>query len=76
MRQEIRDLRKKKHISVQKLACDLQISESTVWKVEAGRRTPSPSIAKRWAVYLGVPESKIFKYFFELKSDIMCQETA
>lgn len=66
MRKFISDLRKKKHISMQKLANTLHISESTVCKVEAGTRNPSPAVAKRWAVYLGIPESKIFKYFFDV----------
>lgn len=76
MRKFISDLRKKKHISMQKLANTLHISESTVRKVEAGTRNPSPAVAKRWAVYLGIPESKIFKYFFDVEPDIMCQESA
>ena len=69
MRKFISDLRKKKHISMQKLANTLYISESTVRKVEAGTRNPSPAVAKRWAVYLGIPESKIFKYFFDEGTD-------
>lgn len=76
MREKVKALRLKKGISVRNLANKLEISESLVWKFEAGRRGVSAGVAKKWADYLGIPESKIFKYFFEKEPDIMCKSTA
>ena len=76
MRVEVKSIRLKKGISVKALANEIGISESLVWKFEAGRRGVSAGIAKKWADYLGIPESKIFKYFFKTKPDIMCRKTA
>jgi transcriptional regulator with XRE-family HTH domain len=76
MREEVKAIRLKKGISIRVLANEIGISESLAWKFEAGSRGVSAGIAKKWADYLGIPESKIFKYFFEKKPDIMCQKTA
>lgn len=76
MRAEVKSMRVKKGISVKDLAKAIGVSESLVWKFEAGNRGVSATIAKKWADYLGIPESKIFRYFFKKKPDIMCQQSA
>ncbi|WP_196602116.1 helix-turn-helix transcriptional regulator [Pectinatus frisingensis] len=76
MREKIRNIRLKSNISVGELASNLNISESMIRKVEAGLRTPSPYLAKKWADYLDIPEEDIFRYFFISKPDNMCKKSA
>lgn len=66
-------MRLKLNISITKLASHLNISESMIRKVESGLRKPSPYVAKRWAEYLNIPEEKIFRYFFDCKTDGRCK---
>lgn len=73
MRKKIRSIRIQKNISISILANKLKISESMIRKVESGLRTPSATLAKKWANYLEVPDEKIFKYFFNPKPDNMCK---
>lgn len=71
MREKLIGRRVRKGISVNTLADKLDISESTIRKVETGLRRPSVVLAKRWADELKIPSSKIIKYFFDLKADNM-----
>lgn len=64
--------RDKSKLNREELAQKLNISSSMVLKVENGIRRPSPNLAKKWAKVLHIPESKIFKYFFDYKPDNMC----
>ena len=73
MRQEVKNLRMKKAISAEALAKELGVSASMVRKCEAGIRTPSISLAERWAKFLHISDSNIWKYFFKSKADNMCK---
>ena len=71
MREKLIGQRLKKGLSINMLADKLEISESTIRKVESGCRRPSVVLAKRWADELKIPGSKILKYFFDFNSDNM-----
>lgn len=73
MRQEVKELRTKKSISAETLANALGVSASMVRKCEAGIRTPSVSLAERWAKFLHISDKNIWKYFFKDKADNMCK---
>ena len=64
MRWEVKEIRTKKSISAETLAKELGVSASMVRKCEKGVRTPSVSLAGRWAKLLRIPEKNIWKYFF------------
>ena len=71
MRNKIRLIRLQKNVSISEIATKLRISESMVRKVETGLRTPSVTLAKRWADYLKIPEEEIFRHFFAQNQDSM-----
>jgi len=57
---KIAELRKGKGISQEQLACDLNISQSSVSNYESGTTTPDTEILKRIADYFQVPASYLF----------------
>ncbi|HWR06178.1 helix-turn-helix transcriptional regulator [Sporomusa sp.] len=65
--------RERKGITRKELAEILKISFSMVEKVERGVRRASPDLAKKWGDELGIKESQIYRYFFVIKPDNMCQ---
>ena len=73
MRTILIEKRKKSNIERQELADFLGISLSTVEKVEKGTRNPSPGLAKRWGQKIGIPDSQLFRYFFDDQSDNMSE---
>ena len=65
---KIIELRKLKGISQEEMACDLQISQSTVSNYESGVTNPDTEILKKIADYFQVPVSYLFsdeKFVFE-----------
>lgn len=71
MRNSLVEKRKKAKVLRKQLAELLGISLSMVEKVEKGTRTASPSLAKRWGQKIGIPETQLFRYFFDKQSDNM-----
>ena len=47
----------------------LGISYSMIEKVEKGRRTASPGLAKKWGDLIGVSERELYRYFFTQQAD-------
>lgn len=71
MREFIKNARIERGISVDDIAKTLSVSDSMVWKVEAGIRNPSVPLARKWAEILSIQEKDILRYFFDNNSDIM-----
>ena len=69
MRTLLVEKRKQANVSRKDLAVFLGISLSMVEKVEKGTRTASPTLAKKWGHKVGVPDSQLFRYFFDEQSD-------
>jgi transcriptional regulator with XRE-family HTH domain len=63
------NLRNSKKISRKELAKFLNISYSMVEKVERGSRRASPYLAKKWGNKLGIKDSQLYQYFFDIESD-------
>ena len=55
----IRDFRKQKGLSVPKLAEQIAVSQSYIYDLEHGRRTPSVSMLQRFANFFGVTTDKL-----------------
>ncbi|MEN6567138.1 MAG: helix-turn-helix transcriptional regulator [Veillonellales bacterium] len=58
-------------LSRKELAVSIEVSISTIEKVEKGTRRASPDLALKWGRKIGIKETQLFKYFFINKSDIM-----
>lgn len=74
MRSLLVQKREKVKVERKKLAEFLGISRSMVEKVEKGTRNASPSLAKKWGQKIGIPESQLFRYFFDKQSDNMSDD--
>lgn len=75
MNEELIRYREKNSFTRADLAEKLSISESMIRKVEGGIRRASPKLAKKWGDELKIPDSKMFKIFFNNKTDNMCNRT-
>lgn len=60
MRNKLREARKAKNISVQKMSTMLNISASFYYKIEQGIRNPTISLAKAIAYKLGSTVDELF----------------
>ena len=66
---DLKDYRKLAKISQKELAKRIGKSESFVWYVENNKKKPSGKTARIWAEELKIPVEKVFKLFFDFKSD-------
>lgn len=57
---KLSDLRKQKGLSQEQLACDLNISQSSISNYESGATNPDTDILKRISDYFQVPISYLF----------------
>ena len=57
----LRDLRDERALSQQELATSAQVSKTTIVNIEAGRRRPHPSTARKLAAALGLPPREVLR---------------
>ena len=62
MKNKLEEIRKKKGISQEELAKDLQVSRQTIGSLENGRYNPSIILAFRIARYFNMTVEEIFIY--------------
>ena len=55
----LRNLRIQRHLSQQKLADELEVSQSSIAAYETGEREPSFAVIEKIAAYFGVPASTL-----------------
>ena len=73
--QNLRNLRLSRHLTQQKLADDLEISQASITAYECGVREPSFEVVRRFADYFNVAPSVIMP-FGEVSNDEYVQRVA
>lgn len=74
MRNDLILLRVEKGLSRKDLAEKLDVAEITIRKIEEGDRNPSPSMAKKFALFYEKDLAELFPEIFLVTFDTKCSE--